>query len=349
MSRSPEIELAAAQEQMVKVENLSKHFPIREGILQRKVAEVRAVDDVSFSIPEGETLGIVGESGSGKTTLGKTMLRLHEPTEGRVEIGGTDVQSLSSSELKSFRRNAQLVYQDPSSSLNPRMRIIDIIRTPMKIHGIGTEVERLQRAKELIEEVGLPVDYLYKYPSALSGGQKQRVGIARAIAVNPDFIVLDEPTSALDVSIQAKILSLFKHLQAKYDLTYLFISHDLSVIKTISDWVGVMYLGRIVEFGRVGSVFDNPHHPYTRSLLSAIPTITPEDERLKPPSLSLEGDIPDPREKPSGCALCARCPKEFDVCASSEPELESVDDDHFARCYLHEPEHHPEGPEWEET
>jgi len=333
--------LGHGREQLVEVDNLSKYFPVRSGILQRKVDEVRAVDGVSFNIPKGDTLGVVGESGSGKTTLGKTMLRQHSPTAGTVKIDNKKVFDLRSTQMKDFRREAQIVYQDPTSSLNPRRRVDKIIRTPLDIHDIGNRSDKVDRVERLAEDVGLPQEYLYKYPPSLSGGQKQRVGIARALAVNPDFIVLDEPTSALDVSIQAQIIELLDELQSTYDLTYLFITHDLSVVRNVSDWICVMYLGRIVEIGLIDEVFSSPAHPYTQSLLSAIPTVTEADEELKPSDMQLVGEIPDPREKPTGCALCSRCPKEFDACSKSEPQLTQVGLNHYARCFLNEEEYQP--------
>lgn len=339
------LELAPNQEQLVRVEGLKKYFPIKEGILQRKVDEVRAVDDVSFTIPKGTTFGLVGESGSGKTTLVKSVIRLLEPTSGRVEIAGQDVTEMSSSQLKAFRKNMQMVFQDPTSSLNPRKRIRDILMEPLEIHDIGTKSERIDRVEELLTLVDLPQDFMYKYPNALSGGQKQRVGIARATALDPQFIVLDEPTSALDVSVQARVLQLFDDLQDELNLTYLFISHDLPVVKEISDWVGVMYLGRLVEVGPVERVFEQPHHPYTRALLSTIKVVSESDRRSKPDQLSLEGEIPDPREKPSGCGFRSRCPKEFDHCSQTEPSFQQVGDNHYARCFLHDPAC-TQSPDW---
>lgn len=340
------LEIAPDREQMVRVSGLTKYFPIHEGLLRRQVAEVRAVDGVSFSIPKGGTLGLVGESGSGKTTLARSMLRLIEPTAGTVEIAGTDVTALSDQELKRFRRNMQIVFQDPTSSLNPRKSVKALLSAPLEIHDFGSAKERLERVAELLETVDLPREFMYKHPTALSGGQKQRVGIARALALNPQFVVLDEPTSALDVSVQARIIDLFDDLQHEFDLTYLFISHDLSVVKNVSDWIGVMYLGRLVEVGDVESVFRNPAHPYTRALLSAIHTVTDEDRRMMPRTVELEGEIPDPRDKPTGCAFRSRCPEEFDPCADAEPGLYEIDDDHLARCYLHDTDHAPEGPPW---
>ncbi|WP_435181297.1 ABC transporter ATP-binding protein [Halorussus sp. AFM4] len=343
------LELEPQAESTVRAIDVKKHFPVKEGLLGGKTGEVRAVDGVSFSIPKGETFGLVGESGSGKTTLGKTLLHLHEPTGGTVEVAGQRLDELSKRQLREFRQHMQIVFQDPTSSLNPRKRVHQIITEPMRIHDIGTEDERLERAEELLEIVGLPEEYLYRSPTALSGGQKQRVGIARAVAVNPDFVVLDEPTSALDVSVQARIVNLFEDLQERFDLTYLFITHDLSLVKNIADWIGVMYLGRLVEVGPTQQVFRDPQHPYTRALLSAIPTINEADERFKPEKIVLEGEVPDPREKPSGCAFRSRCPHEFPACAESEPGFYDVGPSHYSRCFLHDDELEPDGPPWEPT
>ena len=326
----------ADDDPLLRVKNLSKHFPIYKGIIKRQVAAVRAVDDVSFTVPRGKTFGLVGESGSGKTTLGRSILRITDPTDGTVEVDGTDVTSLSGSQLRKQRRDMQMVFQDPSSSLNPRKTVKQIVETPMKIHDIGTAGERAQRVEELLEMVDLPREFMYKYPTSLSGGQKQRVGIARAVAVNPKLIVLDEPTSALDVSVQARVIEILNDLQERFDLTYIFISHDLSLIKNVSDRIGVLYLGRFVETGDVDSVFQDPQHPYTRALLSAIPTVTDEDRAYKPPELTLEGEIPDPREKPSGCAFRTRCPEEFEPCSGDEPQMYQTDPSRCSRCYLHD-------------
>jgi len=333
------IALSPDRDQMVRVSDLKKHYPVQEGVLRRQVDSVRAVDGVSFTIPTGDTFGLVGESGSGKTTVGKNILRVEEPTSGRVEINGQDLSGLSRAELREFRQHMQLVFQDPSSSLNPRKRVRDIITDPMDIHGVGTRAERIERVEELLDIVGLPREYMYRYPSSLSGGQKQRVGIARAVALNPEFLVLDEPTSALDVSVQARIISLFESLQTQFDLTYLFISHDLSLVKSIADWIGVMYLGRLVEVGPSADVFRNPQHPYTRALLAAIPTVREEDEELTPGGATVEGEIPDPRDRPSGCAFRSRCPDAFDACANRVPPLYRVGENHFARCLLHDDDH----------
>lgn len=338
-------EARSIDDPMVRVRGLKKYFPITEGILNRKVGEVRAVDGVSFTIGEGETFGLVGESGSGKTTTGRAMLRLTEPTAGTVQIDGEDIIEMNSGELKTFRQDMQVVQQDPTSSLNPRKQVKSIIEAPMTIHDYGDSGERLERVKELLEMVDLPQEYMYRYPTQLSGGQKQRVAIARAVALNPKFVILDEPTSALDVSVQARVVSILEDIQDEFDITYLFITHDLSLLKSVADRVGVMYLGRLVEVGDVGTLFENPEHPYTRALLSAIPTVSEADHRLKPEHLELEGEIPDPREKPSGCAFRSRCPHEFNACSESEPPMYRRDDDQVARCFLHAEEFN-ESPDW---
>lgn len=328
-----------AEGSVVEVEGLKKYFPIDSGFLSRKTEKVRAVDGVDFDIPEGETFGLVGESGSGKTTVGRTILRLTEPTAGSIRVAGYDVPSLTKREIKAFRRDAQIVYQDPASSLNPRHRVKDIVEAPLKIHGIGTKKERIERVRTLLEMVDLPAEYLYKYPTALSGGQKQRVGIARAVVTNPKFVVLDEPTSALDVSVQARIVDILEELQDEFGITFLFITHNLPLLKNVADHIGVMYLGRLVEVGPAAAVFDDPQHPYTKALLSSIPTITEEDARLTPDGVMAEGEVPDPREKPSGCAFRSRCPEEFSPCADEEPGMYQRGPNHQSRCFLHEEEY----------
>ena len=332
-----EVVLDGHREQMVEVSHLKKHYPVSEGILGRSTTHVRAVEDVSFNIPEGDTFGLVGESGCGKTTAGKSLLRIIEPTDGSVIIDGQEVTDLSDGELKEFRQKMQMVFQDPSSSLNPRRTVANIIADPMKIHGIGTKDERTEKVRSLLDMVGLPADsFMTRYPASLSGGQKQRVGIARAVCLDPEFVVLDEPTSALDVSVQATIISLLERLQEDLDLTYLFISHDLSLVKNFSDWIGVMYLGRLVEVGRADEVFRQPRHPYTRALLSAIPTLSDADDALKPEEIILEGELPDLTEQLSGCSFRTRCPDAFEECAGRSPPFYQFGDDHYARCLLHD-------------
>jgi oligopeptide/dipeptide ABC transporter ATP-binding protein len=319
---------------LLHVEQLKKYFSITAGFLGRQVGQVKAVDEVSFIVPEGQTFALVGESGSGKTTVGKTVIRLIRPTAGDILFNGTNLSVLREREMKSWRRQMQMVFQDPSSSLNPRRRVADIVATPLEVHGIGTRRERLARVRELLNLVELPEKYLYSYPHALSGGQKQRVAIARALALHPRFVVLDEPTSALDVSVQAKILALLARLQQELGLTYLLISHDLSVVKNFSDYVAVMYLGRIMEMAPTGKLFARPLHPYTQALLSAIPVVSEEELEVIPERITLEGEIPSPANAPSGCVFHTRCYTVRDLCQVELPPLAEVESDHKVRCHL---------------
>ena len=319
---------------LLRVEQLKKYFSITAGFLGRQVGQVKAVDDVSFTVPEGQTSALVGESGSGKTTVGKTVIRLIRPTAGDILFNGMNLSMLREREMKSWRRQMQMVFQDPSSSLNPRRRVADIVATPLEVHGIGTRRERLARVRELLNLVELPEKYLYSYPHALSGGQKQRVAIARALALHPRFVVLDEPTSALDVSVQAKILALLARLQQELGLTYLLISHDLSVVKNFSDYVAVMYLGRIMEMAPTEKLFARPLHPYTQALLSAIPVVSEEELGVIPERITLEGEIPSPANAPSGCVFHTRCNKVKDLCQVELPPLAEVESDHKVRCHL---------------
>ncbi len=320
---------------LLRVERLRKYFPITAGFLGRQVGQVRAVDDVSFTVPEGQTFALVGESGSGKTTVGKTVIRLIRPTAGDILFNGTNLSAFRERELKSWRRQMQMVFQDPSSSLNPRRRVADIVATPLEVHGMGTRRERLARVRELLDLVELPEKYLYSYPHALSGGQKQRVAIARALALHPRFVVLDEPTSALDVSVQAKILALLARLQQELGLTYLLISHDLSVVKNFADYIAVMYLGRMMEMAPTEKLFARPLHPYTRALLSAIPVVSEEELKIIPEPITLEGDIPSPANVPDGCVFHTRCYAMSDMCKVDElPPLVEVESDHQVRCHL---------------
>ena len=322
-------------EVLLQVRNLEKHYPLYSGILRRQTGAVRAVDGVSFDVEAGETLAIVGESGCGKTTLGKTVARLLEPTDGEIRFDGRNVENLSGRGLKSLRRDVQVVHQDPSSSLNPRRRVGSIIADPLKIHGIGSDQERTERVRAVMDRVDLPHEFRNRYPNALSGGQKQRVSIARALILNPKFIVLDEPTSALDVSVQAKVISLLRELQAELNLTYLFISHDLSLVKNIATRIGVMYLGQFVEVSESDRLFENPRNPYTEQLLSAIPVIEREEELLKPTQVELHGEPPDPANPPAGCSFHPRCHKCFDACDRVDPELVELEDGHSVRCLLY--------------
>jgi oligopeptide/dipeptide ABC transporter ATP-binding protein len=320
---------------LLRVERLNKYFPITSGFLGRRVGQVKAVDDVSFAVRDGQTFALVGESGSGKTTVGKTVIRLLRPTSGGILFNGANLSSLKEGELKKWRRQMQMVFQDPASSLNPRRRVADIVATPLEVHDAGSRRDRLLRVQELLHLVELPEKYLYSYPHALSGGQKQRVAIARALALNPRFVVLDEPTSALDVSVQAKILALLAHLQQDLGLTYLLISHDLSVVKNYSDDIAVMYLGKLMELTSTQDLFAHPLHPYTESLLSAIPVVMEEELAVIPERITLEGDIPSPANAPSGCVFHTRCPKcMMEICTVEAPPPVEVREGHHVWCHL---------------
>ncbi len=317
---------------LLEVNNLKKYFPVKAGIFKRTVAHVKAVDDISFAVKEGETLGLVGESGCGKSTTGRTILRLLEATEGEVLFEGRDVMGLSKTELREVRRDMQIIFQDPYASLNPRMTVADIVGEPLDIHKLAkNKKERNNKVKEILENVGLGEEYMNRYPHEFSGGQRQRIGVARALAVDPKLIIADEPVSALDVSVQAQVVNLMQDLQKEFGLTYLFIAHDLSVVKHISDRVAVMYLGKIVELADKKELFRNPIHPYTQSLLSAIPEADPKKKKER---IILEGDVPSPVDPPSGCRFHPRCPKAFDKCPVIEPEFKEYGDGHYAACHL---------------
>jgi oligopeptide/dipeptide ABC transporter ATP-binding protein len=315
---------------LIVVNNLVKYFPVRGGLFQRVVAWVKAVDDVTFNVKQGETLGLVGESGCGKTTVGRTMLYLTEPTAGSVTFKGTDVFSLKGKELKDMRRNMQIIFQDPYSSLDPRMTIGESVAEGLKIHGVGSSSERHEVVIDTLKKVGLEDYHSKRYPHEFSGGQRQRIGIARALALKPQFIVADEPVSALDVSIQSQVLNILNDLQDEFDLTYLFIAHNMSVIEHISDRVAVMYLGKIVELAPRDELFSNPLHPYTQALMSAIPIPDPRIHRQR---IILPGDVPSPLNPPSGCRFHPRCPVVMDHCSRQEPRLLEVTPDHFAACW----------------
>jgi peptide/nickel transport system ATP-binding protein/oligopeptide transport system ATP-binding protein len=315
---------------LIQVKNLVKYFPVRGGMLQRVVAWVQAVDDVSFNIREGETVGLVGESGCGKTTVGRTMLRLTDPTSGSVEFDGVDVFKLRGKELKSMRRNMQIIFQDPYASLDPRMPIGESIAEGLRIHGIGTSRERFETTIEMLRKVGLEDYHARRYPHEFSGGQRQRIGIARALALRPKFIVADEPVSALDVSIQSQVLNILKDLQSEFGLTYLFIAHNLSVVEHISDRVAVMYLGKMVEMADRDELFRNPLHPYTQALMSAIPV---PDPNLKRERIILQGDVPSPLNPPKGCRFHPRCPVAMEHCSLQEPPFIEVSPEHFVACW----------------
>ena len=323
------------KEVLVQVRNLKKHFPIMRGIMRRQVGAVQAVDGVTFDIHKGETLGLVGESGCGKSTTGRTILQLLEPTDGSVTYEGKDLTALNKSELRRARRDMQMIFQDPYASLNPRMAIGGIIGEPLQIHNISDAKGRKERVKELMGLVGLNPFFINRYPHEFSGGQRQRIGIARALATNPSFIVADEPISALDVSIQAQVVNLMDDLKAELGLTYLFIAHDLSMVRYISDRVAVMYLGRIVELSDRDSVFESPLHPYTQALLSAIPIPDPEEEE-KRKRLILEGDVPSPANPPSGCRFHPRCRYATEICSKEDPEFRDLSANgakHMVACH----------------
>ena len=317
---------------LVEAKDLFKYFPIHAGLMSRHVADVRAVDGVSFDIRQGETLGLVGESGSGKTTIGRLLLRLLPATRGEIRFEGQDVLAMNRGDIRRLRRSMQIIFQDPFASLNPRMTVGDIIAEPLEIHGITKGKETGRRVQELLQLVGLQPYHANRYPHEFSGGQRQRVGVARALAVNPKFIVCDEPVSALDVSIQAQVINLLEDLQEKFGLTYLFIAHDLSVVRHISSRVAVMYVGKIVELADREALYQNPLHPYTQALLSAIPIPDPVLEKRRK-RVVLTGDIPSPVNPPSGCRFHTRCPIAFDRCVTEEPPLREYAPGHFAACH----------------
>ncbi|MGD9049835.1 MAG: ATP-binding cassette domain-containing protein [Anaerolineae bacterium] len=323
------------REKLVEVEGLKKHFPIRRGILiQRQVGAVKAVDGVSFFIYRGETLGLVGESGCGKTTVGRTMLGLYPATEGQVEIDGHDVVNAKGKDWQPIRRKAQMIFQDPFASLNPRWTVNAIVGEPLRVHKIVTgKKEQADRVAELLEEVGLSDRHVNRFPHEFSGGQRQRVGIARALASDPLFIVCDEPISALDVSIQAQVVNLLEELQERMDLTYLFIAHDLSMVRHICNRVAVMYLGVIMELADRDELYENPLHPYTKALLSAVPIPHPKAARARQ-RVVLEGDVPSPIDPPPGCRFHTRCPIAIDICSQERPEWREASAEHFVACHL---------------
>ena len=322
----------ASSDELLSVRDLKTYFPAKSGFFGRKSGYVRAVDGVSFSIRRGETLGLVGESGCGKTTTGKSILRLVEPTSGKVIFEGKDILSLSQSAMRKARKEMQMIYQDPYSSLNPRMTVGEIVGEPLLVHTDLTGDEREERVRELLDVVGLAGDHIYRYPHEFSGGQRQRIGIARALAANPKLVVCDEPVSALDVSIQSQILNLLDDLQTKFGLTYLFIAHNLAVVKHFSDRVGVMYLGKMVELSPSEELYENPLHPYTQALLSAIPV---PDPRIRRQRILLEGDVPSPLNPPSGCRFHTRCRNSFDRCREEEPPFLDAGGGHFVACHLY--------------
>lgn len=318
---------------MIIVKNLVKYYPVFGGIFRQMVDQVQAVDDVSFTIKEGETLGLVGESGCGKTTVGHTMLKLREPTSGSVEFDGVDVFQLDPNELKAIRRKMQIVFQDPYASLDPRLPVGESIAEGLNIHKIGTKNERVDLVLEALKNVGLEEYHAHRYPHEFSGGQRQRIGIARALALNPKFIVLDEPVSALDVSIQAQVLNILRDLQSEFGLTYLFVAHNLAVVEHISDRVAVMYLGKIVELSSREKLFSSPGHPYTQALMSAIPLPDPTQKRER---IILEGDVPSPLDPPAGCRFHPRCLFADKICWQEEPPLREIKSGHHVACHFAE-------------
>jgi oligopeptide transport system ATP-binding protein len=322
-------------EKLLQVKGLKMWFPIYRGILQRHVADVKAVDGVSFDVYKGETLGLVGESGCGKSTTGRAILQLYRPTGGQVLFGNQNLINVQGNHLRLMRRQMQMIFQDPYASLNPRMTVGGIVGEPLEVHNIGDKASRLERVRELLGLVGLNPYFINRYPHEFSGGQRQRIGVARALAVNPSFIVCDEPISALDVSIQAQIINLLEELQGKLGLTYLFIAHDLSVVRHISDRIAVMYLGKIMELADRDELYRNPMHPYTQALLSAVPIPDPviEEKRKR---IILEGDVPTPVNPPKGCHFCTRCPKVMDICRENEPEFRDYGGGHYVACWLHQ-------------
>ncbi|MFZ5966080.1 MAG: ABC transporter ATP-binding protein [Bacillota bacterium] len=320
-------------EVLIEVKNLKKFFPVRKGFLGGETQYVKAVNDVSFYIRKGETLGLVGESGCGKSTTGRTVIRLYKPTGGEIIYDGAELGMMNDRELLPFRKKMQMIFQDPYASLNSRMTVGDIIGEPLDIHGLASGKERLEIIHDLLHRVGLAPDHAVRYPHEFSGGQRQRIGIARALAVQPEFIICDEPISALDVSIQAQVVNMLEDLQSELGLTYLFIAHDLSMVRHISDRVGVMYLGKLVEIADRDELYDKPVHPYTQALLSAIPIPDPDVAQAKN-RIILEGDVPSPINPPSGCPFRTRCQYAMPKCAEVEPELKEIAPDHMAACHL---------------
>ncbi|MFC5603738.1 ABC transporter ATP-binding protein [Sporosarcina koreensis] len=321
-----------ATKPLLKVENLKKYFPVKKGMFGKTVGHVKAVDDVSFFVNEGETLGIVGESGCGKSTTGRVLMRLLEPTDGKIEFDGKDLASLSQEEMRKTRRDIQMVFQDPYASLNPRHTIGKILEEPLIVHGLSDPKERKKKVREFLEIVGLNAYHAKRYPHQFSGGQRQRIGIARALMTNPKLIIADEPVSALDVSIQAQVLNLMQDLQKEFNLTYIFIAHDLGVVRHISDRVAVMYLGKMVEVADSEQLYEKPLHPYTQALLSAVPVPDPDFQKEQ---IIIEGDIPNPADPPTGCTFHTRCPFKMDICTKVAPHLSEQTNGHSVACHLY--------------
>ena len=342
LGRRPLSDNGGARRLLVEIRDLKVYFPILAGILRRKVGDVKAVDNVSFSIMSGETLGLVGESGCGKTTTGRAILRLTDITSGSIQVDGGDVVNANSRELRAMRPKMQMIFQDPQASLNPRMTVADTIGEPIDEHLSLSRGQKHKKVYELMDAVGLNQDLADRYPHEFSGGQKQRIGIARALALSPKLIVCDEPIAALDVSIQAQVVNLLEDLQERLDLTYLFISHDLGMIRHIADRVAVMYLGQIAEIARRDDLYSDPLHPYTEALLSAVPEADPQTERNRR-HIILRGDLPSPANPPRGCNFCTRCPKAMDICERVEPQFEEIRPGRFVACHLYAKEHNRPG------
>lgn len=322
-------------ETLLELSDVKKHFPIKAGLLQKTVGQIKAVDGINLKVNKGETLGIVGESGCGKSTVGRTIIRLYEPTDGKIIFNGRDISHLSEGELrKDVRKNIQMIFQDPFASLNPRKTLRSIIREPLDTHNFYKSKERDEKVEALLEKVGLNASFINRYPHEFSGGQRQRIGIARALALNPELIIADEAVSALDVSIQAQIINLMEDLQEEFGLTYIFISHDLSVVRHISDRVGVMYLGKMMELASKKELYAEPLHPYTQALLSAVP-IPRKKGVVKRERIILKGELPSPANPPKGCVFHTRCPAAFDLCKQVNPDFNEVKNNHFVACHLY--------------